>query len=202
MQQTEAGQVNVQILNSLLYLYAEALKPHEIEAKVLAEFEKHQIKYDQNTYAHLAKLYLNTRDLDQVIKLFQKSQEVGLKPVAKLAHCYLEAGIRKEDTELIMHGLHQFLKIGLEPHHRVLKLLSNLHRLPDELYVMLRKNFPNYGKLVENVRSFEQASFRPDAVGKDKGLDLYTRHKSNKRFNPKKNPGKTLPYKTRKNLIL
>ena len=106
--------------------------------------------------------------------------------------------MRKQNTELIIHALTKFIEIGQEPHHRVLKLLGNLDRIPDELYVMLKKNFTNYGKIIDRVRPFEQASFRPEAVGKYKGI--FDR-KFGKKFNPKKSPKKILPYNVRKNLI-
>ena len=104
---------------------------------------------------------MNLRDLDKVVELFDKSQEAGLKPIRNLCQCFLEAGLRKQDTELIIHALTKFIEIKQEPHHRVLKLLGNLRNIPDELYVLLKKNFTNYGLLKDNVRSFEQASFRP-----------------------------------------
>ena len=52
------SEVNLQVLNSMLELYCHALKPRELEAKVLPEYSRHKIPYDVNTYAHLAKLHL------------------------------------------------------------------------------------------------------------------------------------------------
>ena len=201
MSQMPDVEINVQILNSLTYLHVQAVKPQEIEAKILPQYARHKIPYDENTYAHLSKLYLNLRDLDKVVELFDKSQEAGLKPIRNLCQCFLEAGLRKQDTELIIHALTKFIEIKQEPHHRVLKLLGNLRNIPDELYVLLKKNFTNYGLLKDNVRSFEQASFRPQADGMDKGLGVYDRTYG-KRFNPKKTKKKQLPYSVRKNLVM
>ena len=53
------SEVNLQILNSMLELYCHALKPHELESKVLPEYTRFNIKYDINTYAHLMRLHLN-----------------------------------------------------------------------------------------------------------------------------------------------
>jgi len=198
MQEIPDCEISVNVLNSLISLFSAALKPHEIEAKVLPQFALHKISYDENTYAHLAKFYLNTRDHDQVVRLFDKSQEAGLNPIRSLVSSYLEAGLRKQNTEIIIHALTKFIEIGQEPHQRVLKLLGNLSRIPDELYVILKKNFRNYGKIIDNVRPFEQASFRPESFGKDKGI--FDR-KFGKKFNPKKSPKKMLPYNVRKNLI-
>ncbi len=86
--------------------------------------------------------------MDKVIELFDKSQEAGLKPVRSLASSYLEAGLRSEKTEIIIHALTKFKEIGQEPHHRVLKLLGNLKHIPDELYVLLRTDFTQYGALM------------------------------------------------------
>ena len=105
------------------------------------------------------------RDLDKVVELFDKSQEAGLKPIRSIASSYLEAGLRKEDPEIIIHALTKFIEIKQEPHERVLKLLGNLKQIPDELYVLLRQNFTTYGKLISRVRQFEFPSFRPEALG-------------------------------------
>jgi len=78
---------------------------------------------------------------------------------------YLEAGLRLQDTEMIIHALTKYTERGMEPHHRVLKLLSNLRQIPDELFVILRRDFQRYGPLIQKVRKFEQPSFRPEAVG-------------------------------------
>ena len=142
-------------------MYGVAIKPHEIEAKVLPQYALHKIPYDENTYAHLSKLYLDMRELDKVVDLFDKSQAAGLRPIRSLASSYLEAGLRKQDTEIIIHALSKFLEIKQEPHDRVLKLLGNLKKIPDELFVMLRKNFTRYGLMKEKVRQFEHHSFRP-----------------------------------------
>lgn len=95
MQEMPESEVSVQVLNSLIHLYAGAIRPHEIESKVLPQYALHKIAYDENTYAHLSKLYLYMRDLDKVIDLFDKSQAAGLKPIRSLVSSYLEAGLRK-----------------------------------------------------------------------------------------------------------
>ena len=200
MQEMPDAEININILNSLMYLYTAAVKPLEIEAKLLPQYALHKIEYDENTYAHLAKLHLNLRDLDKVVELFDKHDEAGLIPIRSMAHSYLEAGLRKKDTEIILHALSKFIEIKQEPHERVLKLLMNLKNIPDELYVMLKKNFTNYGAMLEKVRQFDKPTFRPQASGEYRGN--FDRHHGPKRFNPKKNPKKALPYKVRKNMVL
>lgn len=52
--------------------------------------------------------------------------------------------------------------MGLSPHRRQLSTLANLKEIPDPLYVLLRKYFPNIkGKVDTPLRKFEQPSFRP-----------------------------------------
>jgi pentatricopeptide repeat protein len=74
-------EITIQVLNSLLILYGNALKPQELESKVLPEYQVNRIEYDANTYSHLMKLFLNIRDLDKVIELYRKSQDAEIKPV-------------------------------------------------------------------------------------------------------------------------
>ena len=90
--------------------------------------------------------------MDKVVELFDKSQAAGLKPIRKLVASYLEAGLRTENTEIIIHALTKFKEINQEPHHRVLKLLGNLRNIPDELFVLLKKDFTQYGALIQKVR--------------------------------------------------
>lgn len=65
--------VSIEVLNSLLNLNAIAMRPHDIEAKVLPQYAMHKLSYDANTYSHLARFYLDKRDLDKVVELFDKS---------------------------------------------------------------------------------------------------------------------------------
>ena len=51
----EQCEVNVMVLNSLLYLFSISYKTNEIEAKILPEYAMNKINYDENTYAILAK---------------------------------------------------------------------------------------------------------------------------------------------------
>ena len=66
----EQCEVNVMVLNSLLYLFSISYKTNEIEAKILPEYAMNKIDYDENTYAILAKQYLEMRDLDKVYDMF------------------------------------------------------------------------------------------------------------------------------------
>lgn len=97
--------ISIEILNSLLQLNTIAMRPHDIEANVLPQYDQYKLAYDENTYAILAKYYLNKRDLNKVIELFDKSQEAKLKPVNKMLASYLEAGLRQQDTKTIIHAL-------------------------------------------------------------------------------------------------
>jgi hypothetical protein len=65
----------------------------------------------------LSKLYLNLRDLDKVVELYRKSPDVN----QRLLDAFLEAGMRKNDADLICEGLEKFVEIKRKPHNRVLK---------------------------------------------------------------------------------
>jgi len=66
---------NIHILNSLLFLYCNAVRAEEMEAKVLPLYDKYRIPHDIYTFQNLAQLYLNIRDLNTVIKLYDKIKE-------------------------------------------------------------------------------------------------------------------------------
>ena len=101
-------------------LYANALKPNEIESKVLPQYEKFGIEHDVYTFQHLTKMYLNTLDLDKIYELYKSSQEAGIKPNKAMLTTVLEAGLRKSDGDLIYECLEGYLEIGMEPHPRQL----------------------------------------------------------------------------------
>ena len=58
MQSMPECEVNINVLNSLVHLYSSALRPEELEQKVLPQYEKHRVEYDANTFTHLANMYL------------------------------------------------------------------------------------------------------------------------------------------------
>lgn len=62
--------------------------------------------------------------------------------------------------------MEKYVELKLEPHPRQLKMLSNIKHIPDRLFVLLRKNFPNYGKIGLETREFEKPTFRPQKEGK------------------------------------
>lgn len=68
----DGGDINGNILNSMVFLYANALRPDDLEANVLPLFDKYKLKHDVYTYQHLTRLYLNIRDIDAVFKLYDR----------------------------------------------------------------------------------------------------------------------------------
>lgn len=63
---------NIQVLNSLVLMFANAIKPLELESKILPLYEKYRIQHDVYTYQNLTKMYLNMLELDKVIDLYKK----------------------------------------------------------------------------------------------------------------------------------
>lgn len=89
----------------MLQLHCMALKPVEIEAKVLPEYAKHRVDFDINTYNHLMKYYLKTLDLDKVLELYSKAQDQGLKANPKMLSILIEVGIRKRKSVIVIDTL-------------------------------------------------------------------------------------------------
>lgn len=73
--ESEGLEVNIQILNSLVLLYANALRPEQLEAEVLPLFDKYRMKQDVYTYQNLSKMYLMLRDIDTVMSLYDRLKE-------------------------------------------------------------------------------------------------------------------------------
>ena len=127
--------------------------------------------------------------------MYRKCNESNIKPNKLLLNTVLEAGMRKQDSDLIYEVMSQFLEIKQEPHPRQLKHLSNIKHIPDRLFVLLRKNFPNYGKIGLETREFEKPTFRPQKEDKlpFHATSKYKRHKLKK-------SGSNLPKAIRKQI--
>lgn len=73
--------VNIHILNSLTLLYCNSLRAEQLEAEILPLYEKYRIKHDIYTYQNLSRLFVNLRELDTAMSLYQKMKNKdGLKP--------------------------------------------------------------------------------------------------------------------------
>ena len=64
----------------------------------------------------------------------------------------LEAGLRKEDSDIVYDVLTSYVELKQEPHIRQLKTLSMLKHIPDRLFVLIRKNFNVQGKIGMQTR--------------------------------------------------
>lgn len=62
----EGLQVNINILNSLVLLYTNCLRPEELDSNVLPLFEKYKLKHDVYTYQNISKMYLNMTDFEMI----------------------------------------------------------------------------------------------------------------------------------------
>jgi pentatricopeptide repeat protein len=66
-----------------------------LEAEVLPLYEKYKIKHDVYTYQHLIKMYLNLRDMDTLMALWDRMRkQEQFSPNDKILQNVLEAGIR------------------------------------------------------------------------------------------------------------
>lgn len=63
---------NINVLNSLVLLHAQAIRPAELEGMVLPMYEKYKVKHDLYTYQNLMRAYLNTRDNETILKLYDR----------------------------------------------------------------------------------------------------------------------------------
>ena len=147
LEQNKNCEVNIYILNSLVYLFSCAIKTHELEAKVLPQFERHRIAHDVNTYQHLTKLYLNLNELDKVVELYYKSIEAGHTPTWRLMTNFLVASIKKTDPNLITEALQKFSELEMSPKPQLLSKLSQVPNMPDKLYMILKTKFMPFGPL-------------------------------------------------------
>ncbi len=137
-------EVNIQILNSLVLLHCNALRPEDLEADVLPLFDKHRIKHDVYTYQNLSKMYLTLRDLDTVMSLWDKLRKnESFKPNQMLMQIVLEAAVRQKSSDRMVEVLEEYVAQKKEPPKFLLMKISHAKELPDRLYVLMKENFAN-----------------------------------------------------------
>ena len=107
----------------------------------------------------------------------------------------LEAGIRMKNSDRMVEALEEYVALKKEPPRYLLQKLSHARELPDRLYVLLKDNFTQYGKLIKKVRTFAPATFREKNASV-----IVPSNKNGKRIRHKKQGKATLKAKDRKGI--
>lgn len=186
------------MLNSLVYLYASALRPEQLEAEVLPLFEKHRIKHDVYTFQHLSRMFLNLRDMETVMNLWDRlrsGKEGTLKANQMLLQIVLEAALRLKNSDRIAQVLEEYVDQKKTPPRFLLQKLSHTKDLPDRIYVIMKENFAHHGLFLKKVREFAPATFREKNASV-----IIPGDKDGKRIRLKKTKKTTLKTKDRKAL--
>jgi hypothetical protein len=120
----------------------------------------------------------------------------NIKPNKLVLNAVLETGIREGDTDLVYTVLKDFLAIGHEPYENSMKHLSNLKKLPDHLYTLIKKNFKDRGIFDMKVRPFEH----PTIGGPRDGHVKAEHNKKYSRVKQHRRQGKPLAKKVKRGL--
>lgn len=174
--------ININILNSMLYLHTQALRVEELDANVLPLYDKFKIKHDIYTYQHLSKMYLNLADYDMVVNMYLRLKKERIRPNQMYLNTVLDASMRTDKSDIVYDVLKDFLDIKRKPHVGYLHNLNKIKHMPDRLYVLLKENFAISGQMTKNIRQHEKPKFREDA---DK-LTATPKTHTGKRLKPKK----------------
>ena len=156
----EGFEPSVVVLNSILQAHANALRPQELHGDVLPLYDKHRVEPDVHTYQHLAKFYLDVRELDKLCAVYDKALQKGITPNKELVNVYMEAGLRRGDTDRVISALDTYDEIQQRPPFRFLKKLGETRDMPDRLYVRLKQH-RLFGWAAKKERRFTPPSFRP-----------------------------------------
>lgn len=132
------------MLNSLVLLYSNALRPEQLEAEVLPLYDKFKIKHDVYTYQNLSRMYLKIRDLDTIMVLWDKLRtKESFSANLMLLNTVLEAAIRLKSSDRMVEALEDYVRQKKTPPKFLLQKISNARELPDRLYVLMKENFAN-----------------------------------------------------------
>jgi len=144
--------MNVNLLNSLLFVHTKANMKEKIEGLVLPLYEKYAIKRDTFTYQHLMEMYLAQRDMDTIDRLYGVMKSEGVEPSFYCMNYYLEMAMRLQDTNKIVEVLEDFIKAKKEPKPYLLKKLGKADDMPDTVFVLLQEFENKYGFAADKVR--------------------------------------------------
>lgn len=99
------------MLNSLVLLYSNALRPEQLEAEVLPLYDKFKIKHDVYTYQNLSRMYLKLRDLDTIMILWDKLRtKESFSANLMLLNTVLEAAIRLKSSDRMVETLEEYVR--------------------------------------------------------------------------------------------
>lgn len=105
------AEVNIQVLNSMLLLFSNALRPEQLEAEVLPLYEKFKIKHDVYTYQNLTRMYLKLRDFDTIMVLWDKLRtKETFKPNQMMLNTVFEAAIRIKNSDRMVECLEEYVE--------------------------------------------------------------------------------------------
>ncbi len=159
-------------------------------------YEKYKIKHDVYTYQHLIKMYLNMRDLDTLMALWDRLRtKEEFAPNQRILDNVLEGAIRSKNSDRMVEALEEYVKLKKEPPRFLLQKFSHARELPDRLYVILKENFGDHGKFLKKVREFPKATFREKNASV-----IIPSDKNHKRIRLKKQNKATLKAKDRKGI--
>lgn len=83
MQETEEDcPVTVEVLNSLLSCYTEALMAAGAQSVIKEEFEKHGVALNGQSYQHLVRMHLRKKDLASTLETMETMKSLGVAPTA------------------------------------------------------------------------------------------------------------------------
>jgi pentatricopeptide repeat protein len=108
----EGIEPNIQILNSLCMLYTLALRPEELETKILPLYDKLKIKHDVYTYQNLSKMYLMLRDLESAMGLYDRmKKQEKFKPNQMVLNIAFETALRLKSSDKIYEVLTDYVEL-------------------------------------------------------------------------------------------
>jgi len=74
-------------------------------------YEKYKIKHDVYTYQHLVKMYLNIRDTDTLMSLWDRLRtKEKFKPNERILDIVLEGAIRLKSSDKIAEVLEEYVE--------------------------------------------------------------------------------------------
>jgi len=147
-------------LDSMILLYANALRDGDAEGQVMSLYQKYNIPLGRETYMQLMNMYTLAHKREKIVEIYDKFKATGMKPLLSILNMHLDAAMRLNNSDRIVESLQKIHELGLRPKRHYLKQLGQIKDLPDRIFIELQK-FPRFAYAHTPRFRFTAHSFRP-----------------------------------------
>lgn len=167
-QAEEKGFMSLHLLNALLLVHVRANDVQMMEGAVLPLYEKLGIELDNISIENIIFAYLQAREFPKLIRVWDRLQGNLDLINERSLNTLLEAFVKLRDKEKVMDVLEIFLQRKKEPISRLLIVLGNAAKLPDDLHGLLLRFETKHGLVKDKMYKWRDEPIRREGLSEVK----------------------------------